>query len=44
MSDITHLVPQYGQYNCRGEMSEVRRLMQNWGVGDDFGAAVMNAK
>ena len=43
MSEITHLVPQYGQYGHRGEMGEVRRLMETWGVGEDFGAVVMNS-
>lgn len=43
MSDITSLVPHYGRYNHRGDMGEVKRLMEEWGVGDDFGAAVMNA-
>ncbi|RSH88095.1 uncharacterized protein EHS24_000622 [Apiotrichum porosum] len=42
MSEITHLIPQHGQYNHRGDMGEVKRLMEEWGVGDDFGAAVMN--
>ncbi|WVQ93662.1 hypothetical protein IAU59_000738 [Kwoniella sp. CBS 9459] len=41
MSEVTHLVPKYGQYNHRGDMSEVRRLMDSWGVGDDFGDVVM---
>lgn len=43
MTDITSLVPQYGQYRHRGEMSEVKRLMDTWGVGEDFGAGVMNS-
>ncbi|KAK8861675.1 hypothetical protein IAR55_002498 [Kwoniella newhampshirensis] len=42
MKEITHLIPKYGQYNHRGEMGEVRRLMEEWGVGDDFGAVVLN--
>ncbi|WVR03732.1 hypothetical protein IAU60_000727 [Kwoniella sp. DSM 27419] len=41
MTEITHLIPKYGQYNHRGDMSEVKRLMEEWGVGDDFGAVVM---
>ncbi|ORX35282.1 hypothetical protein BD324DRAFT_682634 [Kockovaella imperatae] len=43
MKDIAHLVPQYGQYNHRGEMSEVKRLMDQWGVGEDFGSVVMSS-
>lgn len=43
MSDITDQIPKYGQYNHRGEMGEVKRLMDAWGVGDDFSAVVMNA-
>ncbi|WWD16403.1 hypothetical protein CI109_100829 [Kwoniella shandongensis] len=43
MKEITHLIPKYGQYNHRGEMGEVRRLMEEWGVGDDFGAVVLNS-
>ncbi|KIR27093.1 hypothetical protein I309_04035 [Cryptococcus deuterogattii LA55] len=43
MAEITHLIPKYGQYNHRGEMSEVRRLMEEWGVGEDFGAVVLNS-
>jgi hypothetical protein len=43
MKEITHLIPQYGQYNHRGEMGEVKRLMEEWGVGEDFGAVVLNA-
>lgn len=42
MTDITNIVPHYGRYNHRGDMGEVKRLMEEWGVGDDFGAAVMN--
>ncbi|WVF66030.1 hypothetical protein IAT40_000768 [Kwoniella sp. CBS 6097] len=41
MSEVTHLVPKYGQYNHRGDMSEVRRLMDSWGVGDDFADVVL---
>jgi hypothetical protein len=43
MVDITDQISKYGQYNHRGEMGEVRRLMDSWGVGDDFAAVVMNA-
>lgn len=43
MQDITDRIPHYGQYAHRGEMSEVKRLMDQWGVGEDFGAVVMNA-
>lgn len=43
MQDITDRIPHYGQYAHRGEMGEVRRLMDEWGVGEDFGAVVMNA-
>ncbi|KAL0242129.1 hypothetical protein I308_105758 [Cryptococcus tetragattii IND107] len=43
MTEITNLIPKYGQYNHRGEMSEVRRLMEEWGVGEDFGAVVLNS-
>ncbi|KAE8540628.1 hypothetical protein D1P53_002992 [Cryptococcus gattii VGV] len=43
MTEMTHLIPKYGQYNHRGEMSEVRRLMEEWGVGEDFGAVVLNS-
>lgn len=43
MSEITHLISHHGTYNHRGDMGEVKRLMDEWGVGDDFGAAVMNA-
>ncbi|KIR51788.1 hypothetical protein I315_05737 [Cryptococcus gattii Ru294] len=43
MTEITHLISKYGQYNHRGEMSEVRRLMEEWGVGEDFGAVVLNS-
>lgn len=43
MTDITDSIPHYGQYNHRGEMGEVRRLMDQWGVGEDFGSVVMNA-
>ncbi|WVO14707.1 hypothetical protein L204_102345 [Cryptococcus depauperatus] len=42
MSEITQLIPRYGQYNHRGEMGEVRRLMDEWGVGEDFAAVVLN--
>jgi len=42
MADITDQIPKYGQYNHRGEMSEVKRLMDMWGVGEDFAAVVMN--
>lgn len=42
MSDITNTVNYYGQYNHRGDMGQVRLLMEQWGVGEDFGAAVMN--
>jgi hypothetical protein len=41
--DITDQIPKYGQYNHRGEMGEVKRLMELWGVGEDFSAVVMNA-
>lgn len=44
MTDITSLVPHYGTYNHRGDMSEVKRLCDQWGVGQDFGAVVMNAR
>ena len=40
--DITDQIPKYGQYNHRGEMGEVKRLMELWGVGEDFSAVVMN--
>jgi hypothetical protein len=40
---ITDRIPHYGQYAHRGEMGEVKRLMDQWGVGEDFGAVVMNA-
>ncbi|WVQ78885.1 hypothetical protein IAT38_000976 [Cryptococcus sp. DSM 104549] len=43
MKEITHLIPTYGQYNHRVDMSEVRQLMEQWGVGEDFGAVVMNS-
>ncbi|WRT65804.1 uncharacterized protein IL334_002753 [Kwoniella shivajii] len=43
MKEITNIIPHYGQYNHRGDMSEVKRLMDQWGVGDDFGAVVMNS-
>ncbi|KZP31644.1 hypothetical protein FIBSPDRAFT_944715 [Athelia psychrophila] len=43
MTEITHLIPQHGQHNHRGDMTEVKRLMEEWGVGDDF-AAVINGK
>lgn len=43
MRDITALVPTYGQYNHRGEMGEVRRLMDQWGVGADFAAVVLQS-
>ena len=43
MSDITSLIPTYGQYNHRGDMGEVRKLMEKWGIGDDFGVAVLNS-
>ncbi|WVW80271.1 hypothetical protein I302_102249 [Kwoniella bestiolae CBS 10118] len=43
MKEITDIIPHYGQYNHRGDMSEVKRLMDQWGVGDDFGAVVMNS-
>lgn len=42
MTEITHLIPQRGVHNNRGEMTEVKRLMDEWGVGDDFGSVVMN--
>jgi len=41
--DITDQIPRYGQYNHRGEMGEVKRLMELWGVGEDFSAVVMNS-
>ena len=43
MVDITDQISKYGQYNHRGEMSEVKRLMDAWGVGEDFSAVVMNS-
>lgn len=43
MTDITHLITHHGTYNHRGDMSEVKKLMDEWGVGDDFAGAVMNA-
>ncbi|WVQ65009.1 uncharacterized protein L199_003179 [Kwoniella botswanensis] len=43
MKEITDIIPHYGQYNHRGDMSEVKRLMDQWGVGEDFGAVVMNS-
>ncbi|BEI79713.1 hypothetical protein CcaverHIS002_0102420 [Cutaneotrichosporon cavernicola] len=44
MTDVTSLVPHYGTYNHRGDMSEVRRLCDEWGVGQDFNAVVMNSR
>lgn len=43
MTDITDQIPHYGQYNHRGEMGEVKRLMDAWGVGEDFGVVVMQS-
>lgn len=43
MTEITDQIPKYGQYGHRGDMSEVKRLMDVWGVGEDFGAVVMNS-
>lgn len=43
MSEITDQIPKYGQYNHRGDMSEVKRLMEAWGVGEDFNAVVMQS-
>ncbi|TXT07496.1 hypothetical protein VHUM_03216 [Vanrija humicola] len=43
MTDITHLITHHGTYNHRGDMSEVKKYMDEWGVGDDFAGAVMNA-
>ncbi|WWC88051.1 uncharacterized protein L201_002954 [Kwoniella dendrophila CBS 6074] len=43
MKEITNDISHYGQYNHRGDMSEVKKLMEKWGVGDDFGAVVMNS-
>ena len=42
MREITDLIPQHGQKTNRGDMAEVKRLMEEWGVGDDFGAVVMS--
>lgn len=42
MSDITDQISKYGQYNHRGEMSEVKRIMDAWGIGEDFSAVIMN--
>lgn len=42
MVDITDQITKHGQYNHRGEMGEVKRLMDAWGVGDEFSAVVMN--
>lgn len=41
MTDVTNLIAYHGTYNHRGDMGEVKRLMDEWGVGDDFGVAVM---
>jgi hypothetical protein len=43
MTEITDQIPKYGQYNHRGDMSEVKRLMETWGVGGDFNAVVMQS-
>ncbi|WWC68533.1 uncharacterized protein I206_102462 [Kwoniella pini CBS 10737] len=43
MREITDTITHYGQYNHRGDMSEVKKLMDQWGVGDDFGAVIMNS-
>ncbi|KAL1411842.1 hypothetical protein Q8F55_002812 [Vanrija albida] len=43
MTDITSLITHHGTYNHRGDMSEVKKFMDEWGVGDDFAGAVMNA-
>ncbi|WWC60411.1 uncharacterized protein I303_102983 [Kwoniella dejecticola CBS 10117] len=43
MREITDTITHYGQYNHRGDMSEVKKLMDQWGVGEDFGAVIMNS-
>ncbi|GMK59601.1 hypothetical protein CspeluHIS016_0802070 [Cutaneotrichosporon spelunceum] len=44
MTDVTALVTHHGTYNHRGDMSEVKRLCDEWGVGQDFNAVVMNSR
>lgn len=41
MKDITSIITHYGRFSHRGDMGEVKKLMDEWGVGQDFGAAVM---
>lgn len=43
MKDITSIITHYGRYSHRGDMGEVKKLMDVWGVGGDFGAAVMGS-
>ncbi|WVQ77374.1 hypothetical protein IAR50_007059 [Cryptococcus sp. DSM 104548] len=41
MTDITNDVSKYGRFGDRGEMGQVKRMMEEWGVGEDFRLAVM---
>lgn len=43
MKNITSVITHYGRFSHRGDMGEVKKLMDEWGVGDDFGAAVMGS-
>lgn len=43
MKDITSIITHYGRFSHRGDMGEVKKLMDEWGVGGDFGAAVMGS-
>lgn len=44
MTDITALISHHGTYNHRVDMSDVKKLADEFGVGDDFNAAVMNSR
>lgn len=44
MTDVTSRIAHHGTYNHRVDMSEVKKLADEFGVGEDFNAAVMNAR
>lgn len=44
MTDVTSQISHHGTYNHRVDMSDVKRLADSFGVGEDFNAAVMNSR
>jgi hypothetical protein len=42
MQEITDKITQYGRFGNRGEMAEVKRFMDDNGVGDAFAIVVGN--